>query len=98
MTDRARSKAQQDEALIEIIEDLSRQYERLQGLADRAEIGIRSALAREVRGLAEQIENLKGRAWDLRRRSNLLEAEFLEFERQCRELNAAMKALGRKIK
>lgn len=98
MNDGPRSKAQKDDSLAAMIDDLSRRYEKLRNLADQAAIGVRSALARELKVLSEKFDNLKGLAWDLRRRSDLLDGELREFERQRRELTEAMKALLRKVK
>ena len=97
MSDGPRDGGQREEKLRSMIDEVARRFERLQQQADRTAIGVRSALARELKGLSEKFDGLKGLAWDLRRRTSS-DAQLKEFERQRRELLEAMKSLLRKIK
>ena len=98
MRDGIRNRAQQNAKLAAWIDEVTEAFGKLKEQAGRAAIGVRSALAKEMKGLEERIENLRGQAWDLRRQADLTDDELRAFDQQRKALTDEMKALQRQIK
>jgi hypothetical protein len=83
----------------EAILDLGDRFERLRDQAERASIGVRSSLARELNRLRMELIGLKTLGAELRATpAEQLDGEYRTFERKRRDLERDLKALQRKLR